>query len=97
MHATLPFLLFLATQILAAPPPRLDTRQPDLLRIPLVAHTSRQLNPELEVRQEWLRSQGRGIRRKYARHLGDEGRELLERDNQEMRRREMKRSTGEVT
>lgn len=99
MHTTLPFLLFLASA-LAAPPPQLGVRQPDPMRIPLVAHDKRQNHPELEVRQEWLKSQGRGMRRKYARHLGDEGRHLLQRDqeerNNEARRREMKRSSGTV-
>ena len=95
MHATLPFLLFL-TQIIAAP--QLGIRRPDPLRIPLVSHTERQNHPDLEVRQEWLKAQGRGMRRKYARHLGDEGMELLRRDRvDDARRRQVKRSSGQLT
>ncbi len=41
------------------------------------------------------------MRRKYARHLGEEGQALVKRDEEErdkdMRRRGMKRSTGEVS
>ena len=97
MHATFALLLLL-TPILAAP--RIGLRRPEPVRVPLTAHETRQYHPDLEVRQEWLRSQARGMRRKYARHLGDDGLELLKRDELErdetLRRRGLKRSTGEV-
>lgn len=98
MYATLPLFLLL-TPILAAP--QRAPRQPDPLRIPLVAHHTRQNHPELEVRQEWLRSKGRGMRRKYVRHLDEEGQALVQRDREEeyaeLRRRERKRANGQIT
>ena len=97
MHAILPLLLLL-TPIFAAP--HNDVRRSAPLRIPLVAHHKRQYHPDLAVRQDWLKSQGRGIRRKYAKHLGARGQDLLildrERQSEEMRKRMDKRSTGEV-
>ncbi|ORY24226.1 endopeptidase, partial [Naematelia encephala] len=63
-------------------------------RIPLIHHTSRQYHPDLAVRQDWLKSQARGLRSKYAAHLGERGTELYERDHAELLR---KRATGTVS
>jgi hypothetical protein len=101
--ALLPFLLPLLTPTAAAPATSPDSQlEPRLntLRIPLIANHKRQHHPDLDVRQAWLKSEGRNMRRKYERHLNDEGKELVRKDLQdqrdEIRRRGMKRQTGRV-
>lgn len=56
----------------------------------------RQHHPDLEVRQEWLAGQARGMRRKYEKHLHEREQEIVRRD-EIMREAEMrKRATGTV-
>lgn len=64
------------------------------LRIPLNIHDTRQFSDDLKVRQEWLKQQGRGLRSKYSRHLGEDGKRLVERENREIL---AKRASGTAT
>ena len=77
-----------------------DAPTPPMIRIGLHPNT-RQYSDDLAVRQEWLKSQGRQARRKYAQHLGERGQALRRRDveEQQIARRNagLKRSTGSVS
>ncbi|WVQ63697.1 uncharacterized protein L199_001850 [Kwoniella botswanensis] len=57
--------------------------------IPLTLHHSRQYSDDLAVRQEWLKGQASGLRKKYEQHLGERSKDLLKRDrvNEELNRR----------
>ncbi|KAI5454915.1 hypothetical protein NCC49_002191 [Naganishia albida] len=51
--------------------------------IPLIhnhAYHARRTHPDLEVRQQWLRSEALNLKRKYARHLPEEDLAVLKRD-----------------
>jgi hypothetical protein len=93
--------LLLPSLALAIPSPAPAPFPPQInnpLRIPLKAHHfARQYHPDLPVRQEWLKSEGRGIRRKYARHLGEEGVALVKREQEEVAGRLAKRASGNAT
>jgi len=68
------------------------------IRIPLNIHDKRQYADDLETRQGWLRQQGKGLRRKYAGHLGEEGKRQLKRDAEDDERdRLVKRASGTAT
>lgn len=67
------------------------------LRVPLNIHDKRQYSDDLDVRQEWLRQQGQGLRRKYASRLGAAGQALVRRDMEEERVRLSKRASGTAT
>jgi hypothetical protein len=116
MHPSLPLLLPLIPSLALAivippswpasnnnnsPAARSPSPEPEpALRIPLKHLTSRQHHPDLEVRQAWLKDQGRGMRRKYAKHLDEDAQELLRRDQDEveLEKRELyKRATGNVS
>jgi len=64
------------------------------VKIPLNIHDKRQYSDDLEVRQEWLRQQGQGLRRKYAGRLGEAGQALVKREWEEERARLSKRASG---
>ncbi|WWD06960.1 hypothetical protein V865_005057 [Kwoniella europaea PYCC6329] len=68
--------------------------------IPLTLHHSRQYSDDLEVRQEWLRGQASGLRKKYEQHLGERSKDLLKRDriNEELSKRSPlgRRASGSV-
>lgn len=71
---------------------------PEPIRIPLNIHDKRQYADDLDTRQEWLKQQGKGLRRKYAGHLGEEGRRQLKRDAADDERdRLAKRASGSAT
>ncbi|KAL7421026.1 hypothetical protein Q5752_003910 [Cryptotrichosporon argae] len=78
-----------------------EQRDAGALRVPLNAHATRRLHPDLDVRRAWLRDEASHLRRKYARHLGPDGRRLLGRDQaaerEQRQRRAIKRSTGQVS
>ncbi|WVW79578.1 hypothetical protein I302_101547 [Kwoniella bestiolae CBS 10118] len=70
--------------------------------IPLTLHHSRQYSDDLEVRQEWLKGQASGLRKKYEQHLGERSRDLLKRDrmDEELGRRSYglgRRASGSVS
>ena len=65
------------------------------VKIPLNIHDKRQYSNVLEERQDWLLSQAKGLRSKYASQLNEEGKRLLERDLREESLR--KRASGSVT
>lgn len=44
------------------------------------AFYARQNNPDLEIRQAWLKNEARNLRRKYSNLLDERGEELLQRD-----------------
>ncbi|KAK6906397.1 hypothetical protein I203_100382 [Kwoniella mangroviensis CBS 8507] len=68
--------------------------------IPLTLHHSRQYSDDLEVRQEWLKGQASGLRKKYEQHLGERSKDLLKRDrtNEELSKRSPlgRRASGSV-
>ncbi|RSH80807.1 hypothetical protein EHS25_006976 [Saitozyma podzolica] len=73
---------------------------PEPLRIPLTHLSLRQYHPDLEVRRAWLKDQARGMRRTYAEHLDERGKELLRRDMEEIeleKRGSSKRSIGTLS
>ncbi|WWC72882.1 uncharacterized protein I206_106846 [Kwoniella pini CBS 10737] len=89
----------LATILLTLPAIPIILAEP--LKIPLTAHHSRQYSDDLETRQSWLKGQARGLRKKYAHHLGERGQDLLKRDRYEEdfeigRRSIGRRSSGTV-
>ncbi|OCF56098.1 endopeptidase [Kwoniella mangroviensis CBS 10435] len=68
--------------------------------IPLTLHHSRQYSDDLEVRQEWLKGQASGLRKKYEQHLGERSKDLLKRDriNEELSKKSPlgRRASGSV-
>lgn len=79
----------------------LDKRDPTYLpfHVPL-QHTDankRQNHPELEVRQEWLAGQARGMRKKYEKHIHEREKEIVRRDEIMQQAEMRKRATGTVT
>lgn len=72
--------------------------EPGPIRIPLNIHDKRQYADDLETRQGWLKQQGKGLRRKYAGHLGEAGKRQLKRDAEDDERdRLSKRASGSAT
>lgn len=70
--------------------------------VPLTPLNSRQYSDDLVERQSWLLDQAKGLRSKYAPHLGERGQELRRRDIIDegiMRRKRanQKRATGTVS
>jgi hypothetical protein len=61
------------------------------VRVPLNIHDSRQYSDDLAVKQDWLKSQAAGLRSKYASHLGENGKRLVQRDQL------AKRASGSAT
>lgn len=61
------------------------------VRIPLQHLTSRQHSDDLEVRQQWLKDQARGLRSKYSQYLNAEGQAQVKRDLQEIEHERAKR------
>ncbi|WVR08878.1 hypothetical protein IAU60_005937 [Kwoniella sp. DSM 27419] len=94
MHFTIPLAFLLAPFALAQPSaptrPELDRR------IPLTLHHARQYSDDLETRQDWLKGQAAGLRRKYADHLGETGKEMLRRDVEEQERRDNVRRSARI-
>lgn len=77
-----------------------DKRDPTYLPFHVPLHhtdaNKRQHHPDLEVRQDWLAGQARGLRKKYEKHLDERELEIVRRD-EIMREAEMrKRATGTV-
>lgn len=76
----------------------IGVRDVDRIRIPLNIHDKRQYSDDLEVRQEWLKQQGKGLRRKYVDRLNSEGKRQLERDAEDDERELLiKRASGAST
>lgn len=70
--------------------------------VPLKPLNSRQYSEDLAERQSWLLDQAKGLRSKYAPHLGERGQELRRRDiiDEGITRRKranQKRATGTVS
>lgn len=70
--------------------------------VPLTPLNSRQYSEDLAERQSWLLDQAKGLRSKYAPHLGERGQELRRRDiiDEGITRRKranQKRATGTVS
>lgn len=63
-------------------------------RIPLHHLTSRQHSDDLEVRQQWLKDQARGLRSKYSKYLDADGQAQVKRDLQEIEHERAKRELG---
>jgi hypothetical protein len=76
-----------------------EKREPYLpFHVPIV-HTDagkRQHHPELEVRQDWLAGQVRGVRRKFEKHLHEREKEIMRRDEITQAAEMRKRATGTV-
>ncbi|ADV23137.1 endopeptidase [Cryptococcus gattii E566] len=71
-------------------------------RVPLTPLNSRQYSDDLAERQSWLLDQAKGLRSKYAPHLGERGQELRRRDIidagiKKRKRANQKRATGTVS
>ena len=77
-------------------PPIGHAQRAGSISIPLKHLSSRQHSPVLAERQQWLRSQARTLRRKYAHHLDDRDKDLLERDFELERREIAKRADSGV-
>lgn len=77
----------------------IEKRDPYLpFHVPVV-HTDagkRQFHPDLEVRQEWLAGQVRGMRRKFEKHIHEREKEIMKRDDIERYAEMRKRATGTV-
>lgn len=76
-----------------------EKRDPYLpFHVPVV-HTDagkRQFHPELEVRQDWLAGQVRGVRRKFEKHIHEREKEIMRRDEIMQQAEMRKRATGTV-
>jgi hypothetical protein len=82
---TTALVLALSSAALAAAAPAPEPTMPPIRgpSIPLIhnhAYHARRTHPDLEIRQQWLRSEARNLKQKYARHLPDEELAVLKRD-----------------
>lgn len=88
--------------VLALPLLTLSLATSNQPRVPLTPLNSRQYSDDLAERQSWLLDQAKGLRSKYAPHLGERGQELRRRDIidagiKRRKRANQKRATGTVS
>jgi hypothetical protein len=78
---------------------KVEKREPYLpFHVPMV-HTDagkRQFHPELEVRQDWLAGQVRGVRSKFEKHLHEREKDIKRRNEIAQETEMRKRATGTV-
>jgi hypothetical protein len=71
-----------------------STRSTGDVKVPLSFHDTRQYSSDLEEKQDWLRQQALGLKRKYAGRLDQAGQEAVKRQLDEERVRLSKRASG---